>query len=125
MDEATVAMGFPSLKQKLHLPMWLLMTLAYICEAIHFCLGVTLKLNFFNVKMLTMHRWFNIAAAESDLGYKPVVSYKEGWADTLKWFSANWLPAFDARAGMTGLATNTQAKIDIQAAGTAQSKKAI
>jgi len=123
MDEAAVAMGFPSLKTRMYLPMWLLTVLAYISEAIGYCLGVTLKLNFFNVKMLTMHRWFNIAAAETDLAYKPIVSYRDGWRDTLEWFAANWLPSFDARSGLAGLSTGTQAKIDIQAAGTAVPKK--
>jgi len=111
-------MGFASVKAKMHLPMWLLWFLAMICEAIGYVMGITLKLNKFNVKVLTMHRWFVISAAERDLGYKPVVSYKDGWADTLQWFRAHWLPTFDTRAGVTGLATGTQAKIDTQAAGT-------
>jgi len=117
IDEAAVAMGFSALKSKYHLPMWLLTVLAYVCEAVGYLLGVTLKLNLFNVRMLTMHRWFNIAAAETDLAYKPIVSYAEGWADTLVWFRANWLPNFDPNAGLTGLSSQTQAKIDIQAAG--------
>ena len=112
-------MGFDSLKSKFHLPMWLLIVLAYICEAIGFCLGVTLKLNLFNVKVLTMHRWFDISASEKDLGYEPIIDYAEGWKDTLAWFRANWLPSFDARAGVAGISKNSQAKIDIQSAGTA------
>ena len=87
-------------------------------------LGVTLKLNLFNVRMLTMHRWFNIDAAAKDLGYAPIVSFSEGWADTLVWFRANWLPGFDPNAGLTGLSSQTQAKIDIQAAGSADKPKA-
>jgi nucleoside-diphosphate-sugar epimerase len=35
-------------------------------------------LNPFSVKMLTMHRWFDISAAEHDLKYKPVIGFKEG-----------------------------------------------
>ena len=115
IDEAAVAMGFVSLKSKFHLPIWLLTILAYVCEAVGYLLGITLKLNLFNVRVLTMHRWFDISAAEKDLGYKPVVDFKEGWADTLVWFRANWLPKFDANAGLTGLSKQTQAKIDVQA----------
>jgi len=118
MDEAAVAMGFTSLKAKFHLPHALLLVLAYICEVIGWALGITLKLNLFNVKVLTMHRWFDISAAENDLGYAPIVGYKEGWADTLAWFRAHWLPTFDVKADLVGLSTSTQAKIDIQAAGT-------
>lgn len=41
-------------------------------------LGSSIKLNPFSVKMLTMHRWFDISAAEQDLKYKPVIGFKEG-----------------------------------------------
>jgi len=34
-------------------------------------------------------------------------------------FKANWLPTFDARAGLVGISDGTQRKIDAQAAGTA------
>jgi len=118
MDEAAVAMGFTSLKAKMHLPHALLLVVAYVCEVIGWALGITLKLNLFNVKVLTMHRWFDISAAESDLGYAPIIGYKDGWSDTLSWFRAHWLPTFSTKADLIGLSTSTQAKIDIQAAGT-------
>ena len=95
-----------------------------MCEVAGYLLGITLKLNLFNVRVLTMHRWFNISAAEKDLGYKPVVDYQEGWADTLVWFRANWLPKFDANAGLTGLSKQTQAKIDVQAGKAGGTEKA-
>jgi len=38
----------------------------------------SIKLNPFSVKMLTMHRWFDISAAEQDLKYKPIIGFKEG-----------------------------------------------
>merc|ERR1719453_612472 len=101
-------MGFASLKSKLHLPMWLLWAVAYVCEAIGYVLGITLKLNLFNVKVLTMHRWFNIDAAEKDLGFKPIVSYTEGWKDTLEWFRSNWLVNFDPNIGLTGISKQSQ-----------------
>jgi hypothetical protein len=34
-------------------------------------------------------------------------------------FKANWLPTFDAKAGITGISSSSQKKIDMQAAGTA------
>ena len=97
---------------------------AFICEIIGALLGKTLKLNLFNVKVLTMHRWFDISAAEADLNYKPIIAYAEGWADTLAWFRANWLPSFDDKAGLTGISKSSQAKIDIQAAGSDGGAKA-
>ena len=50
LDEAIVYMGFDSIAAKMHLPMWLLWSVAYVCEAIGAVLGVTLKLNLFNVR---------------------------------------------------------------------------
>ena len=123
IDEAALRMGFKSVLKKRHLPLWLLWTLAYVCEAIGWVLGVTLKLSAFNVRMLTMNRWFVIDAAEADLGYQPIVHYHKGWYDTLTWFKENWLPSFNQHQGITGLASGTQNKIDIQAASEFQRGK--
>jgi hypothetical protein len=49
---------------------WLLNPLALGAEAVGKCFGTTFKLNRFNVRVLTMHRWFDISAAERDLQYK-------------------------------------------------------
>ena len=78
LDEAIVAMGFGSIWAKVHLPMWLLWGLAYVCEAISWVLGITLKLNLFNVRVLTMHRWFDVSAAQRDLKYEPIIPYSVG-----------------------------------------------
>ena len=32
--------------------------------------------------LLVMHRWFDIAAAEADLGFAPIIAYEEGWLFT-------------------------------------------
>jgi len=111
-------MGFASIKARTRLPLWLLKILAYICELIGFLTGLKLKLSLFNVRMLTMHRWFDTSAAKRDLGYEPIISFDDGWHDTLLWFKEFWLPSFDAKSGVTGLAEGTQNKIDIQSAGT-------
>lgn len=69
----------------------------------------------FNVTVLTMHRWFDIKAAEEDLGFKPIIGYREGWDETVEWFRSNWLPKQRTNSGgILGIATATQEKIDIQ-----------
>ena len=110
-------------RDRYHLPTWLLYLLAYVCEAIGWMLGVTLKLNLFNVRMLTMHRWFNIDKATKDLGYEPIIPFKQGWRDTTTWFRENWLPSFNKRAGLRGLSKQTQNKIDLQAEEGGQAAK--
>ena len=120
VDEAAVAMGFASIRAKAHLPLWLLWPLAYLCEALGRLAGRTLKLNVFNVYVLTINRWFRIDAATADLGYEPVVRFDEGWPETLVWFRQHWLPTYHkpASAAIFGLAKGTQNKINIQEAGT-------
>ena len=108
--------GFPSLWAKAHYPVWLLTPVAYVCLALGWLLGTTLKLNPFNVRVLVMHRWFDIAAAEADLGFAPIIAYEEGWQETIAWFREHWLPTYERSSGWLGIATQSQAKIDIQEA---------
>lgn len=118
LDEAVIGMGFTSLWSKFKYPYWLLMGLAYICNFIGWVLHTQLKLNPFNVTVLTMHRWFRISAAERDLKYKPIVPFNEGWKETIKWFRQYWLPGYIERknnSNFTGIAAQSQRKIDIQA----------
>ncbi|CAK9041605.1 unnamed protein product [Durusdinium trenchii] len=86
LDQAVVGMGFDSLYSKMALPYFLLRIVAFICDAISAMTGKKLKLGWFTLRMLTMNRWFRITAAQTDLGYRPVVSYREGWPDTIEWF---------------------------------------
>lgn len=116
LDQAGVAMGFDSVWSKLKLPTWLLYPVALVCELVSWALGLKLKLIRFNVRMMTMHRWFNIAAATRDLGYRPIVPFVGGWEDTQAWFRAHWLPKFHRSRGVAGIADQSQAKIDVQAA---------
>ena len=115
MDEAVIGMGFTSLWSKFHLPKWLLFGLAYICEFLGWLMNTTFKLNYFNVLVLTMHRWFDISAAENDLNFKPIIDFREGWDETIVWFQQNWLPNFSKATSLVGLSEKTQEKIDIQA----------
>jgi len=117
LDHVVVAMGFTSLWSKFKLPYWFLMLLAYICVLVGWMMGKKLKLNPFNVKVLTMHRWFSIDAATKDLQYQPIVHFKDGWKDTAVWFKAHWLPGF-LGAGEDrhfGIAKQSLRKINIQA----------
>lgn len=114
LDEAVNAMGFTSLWSKAHLPKGLLMFVAAICDLLGKLMGVTLKLNTFSVIVLTMHRWFDIKAAEKDLGFQPIVGFREGWDETIVWFKENWLPKQQKSGSVFGIAQGTQSKIDIQ-----------
>jgi len=117
LDEAVVGMGFTSLWSKFKLPYMLLMGLAYVCSFFGWLLKTKFKLIPFNVTVMTMHRWFRISAAERDLNYKPIVPFKEGWQDTIKWFRKFWLPGYLERRSNTniiGIAAQSQRKIDIQ-----------
>ena len=116
VDEAVVAQGFASIWDKYKLPSWLMFPIAHICDWVGWALGRRMKLNPFNVRVLIMHRWFNIAAATRDLHYQPIVPFGPGWADAAGWFKANWLPKFHRSHGLAGIAEQSQAKIDIQAA---------
>ena len=57
---------------------------------------------------------------QRDLGYAPIIPFGDGWADTLEWFKANWLPTFDDKMGIAGLHKGTEAKIRTQVEGTAK-----
>jgi nucleoside-diphosphate-sugar epimerase len=119
IEEASLAMGFGSFQNKMALPLWLLWPVAYISIFITWLTGIRLKLTPFTVLMLTMHRWFRIDNAVRDLGYKPIVSFRDEWPKTLVWFRENWLPEFRRaqlrNKGLVGLAQQTEDKIDIQA----------
>ena len=115
IDIAVKAMGFTSLFDKSHLPVALMTVLAYICSFIEMLSGKKLKLTPFTVRMLTMHRWFSIKNAQSDLDYNPIISFSKGWSDTVTWFKTNWLPGYDTKAsGYGNVAKVTRDKIDRQ-----------
>jgi len=105
LDQAIIAMGFASLWTKMKLPTWFMMALAYATVFVgnvyssltgtpKHIVNYRLKLNPFAVKMLVIHRYFNISAAEKDLHYEPLIQFDEGWAKTIEWFKSNWLPKY-------------------------------
>lgn len=71
------------------IPRWLILGVAYCCDAIAWLSGKPLKLNSFAVKMLTIDRYFDISNARRDLEYEPVVSAASGWQQTIDWLRAN------------------------------------
>ena len=105
LDDAIIAMGFTSLWSKLKLPTWFMMIIAHITVFIgnvfafftrtpSHVVNYYLKLNPFAVKMLVIHRNFDISAACRDLHYTPLIEFNDGWDQTIKWFKINWLPRY-------------------------------
>eukprot|EP01061_Rhynchopus_euleeides_P047085 TRINITY_DN9263_c0_g1_i2.p1 TRINITY_DN9263_c0_g1~~TRINITY_DN9263_c0_g1_i2.p1 ORF type:complete len:423 (+),score=177.02 TRINITY_DN9263_c0_g1_i2:78-1271(+) len=116
VNEAVVAMGFADLESKMHLPVALMTFLAYVCSLFTLVTGVKVKLTPFTVRMITMHRWFDISHAEQDLKYSPIIPFNRGWADTVAWFKTNWLPKHQQEKsnGYGVLAQESQEKIRAQ-----------
>jgi len=94
INEASMAMCIKDLFSKFHLPVWLLMFLAYICNGLGFILNKKFKLSPFTVRMMIIHRYFSVENAKRDLLYEPVVDHDEAWKGTIEWFRVNWLPTF-------------------------------
>jgi sterol-4alpha-carboxylate 3-dehydrogenase (decarboxylating) len=94
INEASIEMGFTDLTTKLHLPIWFLYIIATIANIIGYVLNMKFKLNYFSLRMSTMHRYFNIKNAMTDLQYQPIVPYEVAWPRTIQWFKENWLPEF-------------------------------
>ncbi|UPR04493.1 steroid dehydrogenase [Chloropicon primus] len=95
LDNAFVTLGYNSLYSRMAVPGWLITPIAHLVAFAGYLLGRKFKLNPFAVRMLMIHRWFDISAAERDLKYAPVLSFEDGWKDTLAWFKQNWMPLYD------------------------------
>jgi nucleoside-diphosphate-sugar epimerase len=89
VDDGCVQLGCRSVFTKLKLPFTLMLAVSYLCNVVGLLLGRKLKLTPFTVRMLTIHRWFDISNARRDLGYEPVISFEDGWRQTIDWFKAN------------------------------------
>lgn len=105
LDQAVVGMGFRSLWNKTHLPTWFMLILAqlivlmgdmfaFLTNTPKHVVNYRLKLNPFAVKMLVINRYFDISAATRDLKYAPLISFEDGWRETVLWFQQNWLPKY-------------------------------
>ncbi|KAK3267914.1 hypothetical protein CYMTET_23556 [Cymbomonas tetramitiformis] len=94
LDEAIVALGNKSVFAKAKVPAFLIMLIAHICDVISYLTNTKIKLSAFSAKMLIIHRWFNIDAAKKDLGYEPLIPFREGWKQTIEWFKEHWKPVY-------------------------------
>lgn len=92
VDAGVTAVGCRSVFNKMRLPAWFILPIAYLAQLIGMLLGRKLKLNPFAAKMLMIHRWFDIEASRRDLGYEPLIPFEQGWADTVEWFKTVWAP---------------------------------
>jgi nucleoside-diphosphate-sugar epimerase len=110
INQAVLQMGFTDLYSKFHLPEWFLYLIAYIANAVGYLLNKKFKLNPFNVRMLTMHRYFSIERAKRDLHYQPVVPFDQAWKHTLEWFKEHWLPEYQSRKKQKKQTKSTDSK---------------
>jgi nucleoside-diphosphate-sugar epimerase len=94
INEASIAMGFTDLNTKFHLPVWFLYIIATIGNILGYIFNTKFKLNYFSLRMSTMHRYFNIDNAMKDLQYTPIVPFETAWPLTIQWFQQHWLPQF-------------------------------
>lgn len=106
LSQACVAMGFDSLESKVHTPVWILSSVAYLLSLLaklagdtdtgrrwgHRLMGMVQP---FTVRMMTIHRWFDISNAQRDLKYEPIVPFEQAWPETLEWFREHWLPEWE------------------------------
>jgi nucleoside-diphosphate-sugar epimerase len=89
--------GLPSLQTRRALPVWLMMGVAHVTVVLAHLIALftrrlfphvmrSLRLNPFAVRMLVIDRWFDISRAQRELGYEPLLSFEQGWAETIEWF---------------------------------------
>ena len=100
LNDAAVQLGFADMKKKFHLPTSLLYSIAYICTFLGYILNKKFKLSPFNVRMMTIDRYFSPVNSKKDLKYEPLKGFPEAWQLTIDWFKVNWLPGFLEANGM-------------------------
>lgn len=97
LDRAITGVGLPSLQTRRPLPAWFMMAVARVTMGLGTLIAFfsrrsypqvmrRLKLNTFAVRMLIIDRWFDIQRAKRELGYAPLLSFEDGWAETIAWF---------------------------------------
>jgi len=87
LDRAITRSGGASLQDKTKVPRFVLFAIAYVLKAVTALTGVQFRLNPFNVRMLTIDRYFDVSDAVRDLGYAPIVDFERAWDRTVNWFS--------------------------------------
>ena len=94
LDVALTAVGCRSVFAKLRMPWWFIMPIAHFAAVLGALLGRQFRLNPFAARMLMIHRYFDIEASKRDLGYEPLISFEQGWTDTVEWFRTVWAPQY-------------------------------
>ena len=89
LDHAFTRLGLPSVKAKMHIPVWFIMPIAHVVQMINTMFGLQMKLKPFSVRMLIIDRTFNIERIQRDLGYKPLQPFEKAFDATLAWFAEN------------------------------------
>jgi len=80
LEEASLYMGYGSIKARQRIPYFVMMLIASISEFVSRLFGKVSRIQRFTVLMLMIDRWFDIFTAEGDLGYKPMKPTAEGKA---------------------------------------------
>lgn len=73
----------------LHIPKFAGLLASYILDSGGKILGMHSPLYPDRVKVMTMNYYYNISKARNELGYKPLVSFREGARETGKWYLQN------------------------------------
>jgi len=89
LDDMIVHCGYDSILAKTYVPSWLTMGIAYGLSAVTFATGLRFKLEPFAVQMLVIHRYFSIEKIRRDMGYRPLLPFREAWAITKDYFKNN------------------------------------
>jgi nucleoside-diphosphate-sugar epimerase/sterol desaturase/sphingolipid hydroxylase (fatty acid hydroxylase superfamily) len=84
LDWAVRCAGYVSLLNRFNINTCLLYPAAYAALAFSKLTGKQLKLNPFVVKMVSMHRYFNIDRLRADVGYYPIRAFDEAWPETME-----------------------------------------
>lgn len=84
LDWACRSAGYVSLLNKFNINTCLLYPAAYAALALGKVLGKPMKLNPFVVKMVSMHRYFNVDNLRNDVGYYPIRAFDEAWPETME-----------------------------------------
>lgn len=89
LDSMTDAAGLPRIKR--NIPGFIAYAAGIVMEFLHKAVGSSNEplLTRFVVKEFMMDHWFDMSAAQRDLGYKPAVSFEEGIKRLGKWASEN------------------------------------
>ena len=101
LNSAAVGLGFDDMFGKFKLPGALMLAVAWCLDWIGWAVGRKFKLSTFSVRMLLIHRHFDIKRARDELKYEPMLEFEEGWEKTLEWMRENWLPGFLEKRGGT------------------------